>query len=644
MKHIILIGIFDESKLNSGSFSWTGQSFETIRSVFGETLETGIETSKGIAYFSTSANNSKNAYEIEIHELNYSQNSLSVKYSVIGVKDIPSVDLRNKAQRILRGLKILPSDKYLPYLSILNEEQYNRVIKPSSISEEIRILTEKNDWLGVINKFGTLEDIKNFPEAWEDEYVVSGISFATAKLSETYINLRHQFNNDAEKDKFLKLQKSYREITEALRLRCIELNPTNATYYSNLGYTHYQYVRELTHPGGRRDGNAKAEAEKALNYLNKALEINPDRTIDNYRKGQLLTEILPKMLLFSRKSVINKELIEEVNTKIKEGINAFETAIESYTKIPETSTQLKHRIFKDYIKCNYDVARSYASLIINDWDEFVFLLGLDKNIEANDSTTFIPEDLINTDKAIDFCLAAIHHDNPHPSTKSGLDSIIETASHNGIMEGVFKLYSLGKYHFQKSWILSGYGQKFNTTSDLFKTQAEHLLLAAFHFPWTQEKEKSDKSYIAERLCRLYIANKEYDKAIEILQPFLKRRVDYYIRYSLAQAFMLSGRISEARHQIKLALEDEKGNKEKWLGNFLDSIALLRNGEIKESKIELEKAIEVAATEGKHNIDTLLITQGYIAIKEGKRPESVEFFKSALTINPYRVSVQKRVNN
>ena len=55
----ILIGIFDESKLNSGSFSWTGQSFETIKNVFGERLESGIDVMKGYAYFSTSANNSK---------------------------------------------------------------------------------------------------------------------------------------------------------------------------------------------------------------------------------------------------------------------------------------------------------------------------------------------------------------------------------------------------------------------------------------------------------------------------------------------------------------------------------------------------------------------------------------------------------
>ena len=158
----------------------------------------------------------------------------------------------------------------------------------------------------------------------------------------------------------------------------------------------------------------------------------------------------------------------------------------------------------------------------------------------------------------------------------------------------------------------------------------------------KEKEKADKSYIAERLCRLFISKKEYEKAIDILQPYIIRRTDYYIRYSLAEAFMLAGKFEEARHQIKLALEDERGNKELWLGNFLDAVTLLRAGRVQDSKKELDKAIDAASKDGKHNIDTLLITQGYIAIKEGNRADAVEFFKNALEINPYRTSVKKRV--
>ncbi len=605
-------------------------------------LQDFCNTEKGIAYFATAANNSKNAYEIEIHALIYLVDSLTVQYTISGVLDIPSIEIRNKAQRILRGQKVLPNDRIIPYLSLLDDNQFQKLLRPGTLAEEIRLLTEKNDWHGILKKFGSLDDIRQFPDIWEDEYVLSGISFATAKLSETYINLRHQFQKDDEKLKFLKQQKHYREITEALRKRCVELNPTNPTNYSNLGYTHYQYVRELMHPGGRRDGNAKAEAEKALAYLNQALEINPDRTNDNYRKGQLLTEILPKLILFSKKSVINKEILEDVNAKIKEGIKSFESAIATYLKIPDSEPQKRKRAFKDFIKCNYDVARSYADLVINDWDEFVFLLGLDANITTTDVITFIPEDKENIDKAIDFAMEAIRNDSPSATSAFELQSIIDAASHDGVLEGVFKLYSLGKYNFQKYWILSGYGQKPSPAADMARNNAEYLLQAALHFPWPEEKQKSDKSYIAERLCRLYISKKEYEKAIEILEPYIKRRTDYYIRYSLAEALMLAGKFEEARHQIKLALEDEKGNKELWLGNFLDAVALLRAGRVQDSKTELKKAIDAASKEGKHNIDTLLITQGYIAIKEGNRAEAVGFFKNALEINPYRTSVKKRV--
>jgi len=57
---------------------------------------------------------------------------------------------------------------------------------------------------------------------------------------------------------------------------------------------------------------------------------------------------------------------------------------------------------------------------------------------------------------------------------------------------------------------------------------------------------------------------------------------------------------------------------------------------------LEKAIEIASKDDKHNLDSLLITQGYIAIKEGAKEDALAFFKQAVEMNPYRASIQKRV--
>ncbi len=45
----ILIGVFDESKLNLGQASWTGKSFEDIKSFFNDKLSEDFNDGKGIA-------------------------------------------------------------------------------------------------------------------------------------------------------------------------------------------------------------------------------------------------------------------------------------------------------------------------------------------------------------------------------------------------------------------------------------------------------------------------------------------------------------------------------------------------------------------------------------------------------------------
>ncbi|MBK7970956.1 MAG: hypothetical protein IPK08_19675 [Bacteroidetes bacterium] len=391
------------------------------------------------------------------------------------------------------------------------------------------------------------------------------------KLSETYVNLRQSFRDDSTKDKFLKQQSQYRKATEILRTRCIELEPQNPTYYSNLGYSHYQFVRELRLPGGRRDGNPKVEAETAIQLFKKALEINPHRINDNHRLGLLLTETLPKLNLFGKRSVISKELIESVNEKVIEGISAFKSGIESYEVYFSAQPNKQKQYHKDYIKCYYDIARAYSDLIRNDWDESIFLLGLDTNIDVEDRVSFIPIDLEHVDLAIQNLTKCIQIDASNVTQVTDIEGIRSFGLQNGTMEGVFKLYSLGKYYFLKYWILSGYGQRSNSEGDECRGKAEQLLLTALITDWPENKKNADKTFIAERLCRLYISKKEYEKAVEIMKPFIRKRMDYYVRYSLAEAFMLAGKYDEANQQIKLALEDDKGNKEKWLGHFLESV-------------------------------------------------------------------------
>lgn len=644
MKYTFIIGFSDEEKLLSGTQSWSSTAMDNIRKTFDFSLLTNDVIDVSYAYYSKAIDKQKFVRVVQINNLIVHDNIITINYSVGQEKSITSETLKSKVFKILRTDKIIEQNSYMPFCTILNNSQVERIFSKDNLIDKVNGFVKNSDWLSIYNLFKPIEDISKKNDVWNDADLLSSISFATAKLSEVYINLKHTFNNDQEKFKFLAQQKKYRQVTESLRKRCIELNPENSSYYSNLGYTHYQYSRELTQIGGRRDGKPLEEIESAIKYLNKALELNPKRLNDLYRKGMMLTELYPKLSLFSRNRP-EADKYKEVNIKIQEGIDAFELVVKHYDELPSEDVYNRKRYRKEYIKSCYDVARAYSDLVSNNWDEVVYLLSLDHNINENDKVQYIPKDLENIEMAIKNISNCSINDNyeflNNPVENFNLEDL---ASYNGNVEGVFKLYCLAKYNFTKFWILSGYGQRPNEKANEFRDLAERFYKKALDFTWSKEKERSDKSFIAERLCRLYLSRKEYDQAIKIISPFIRKRTDYYIRYSYASALMLNGHFDDAKYQIKLAQENIQSNKEMWLGHFISACSDLRNNNLESSKANLKKALDQAKNDGKTNIDSLLIAQGFISLKENDRPKAFKFFEEALDINPYRVSIQKRVPN
>ena len=644
MKYTFIIGFSDEEKLLSGTQSWSNIALDNIRKTFDFSLLNNDVIDVSYAYYSKAIDKQKFVRVVQINNLIIHDNSITINYSVGQEKSITSETLKSKVLKILRTDKIIEQNSYMPFCTILNNSQVERIFSKDNLIDKVNEFVKNSDWLSIYNLFKPIEDISKNDDVWNDADLLSSISFATAKLSEVYINLKHTFNNDQDKFKFLAQQKKYRQITESLRKRCIELNPENSSYYSNLGYTHYQYSRELTQIGGRRDGKPLEEIESAIKYLDKALELNPTRLNDLYRKGMMLTELYPKLSLFSRNRP-EADKYKEVNIKIQEGIDAFELVIKHYDEMPSEDVYNRKRYRKEYIKSCYDVARAYSDLVSNNWDEVVYLLSLDHNINENDKVQYIPKDLENIEMAIKNISNCSINDNyeflNNPVENFNLEDL---ASYNGNVEGVFKLYCLAKYNFTKFWILSGYGQRPNEKANEFRDLAERFYKKALDFTWSKEKERSDKSFIAERLCRLYISRKEYGQAIKIISPFIRKRTDYYIRYSYATALMLNGHFNDAKYQIKLAQENIQSNREMWLGHFISACSDLRNNNLESSKANLKKALDQAKNDGKTNIDSLLIAQGFISLKENDRPKAFKFLEEALDINPYRVSIQKRVPN
>ncbi len=249
MKYTFIIGFSDEEKLLSGTQSWSGTALDNIRKTFDFSLLDNDALDVSYAYFSKAIDKQKFIRVLQINNLIVNDNIITINYTVGQEESVTSETLKSKISKILKTDKIIDQNSYIPFCVVLNNSQVKRVFSKDNLIDKVNGFVKNSDWLSIYNLFKPIEDISKNSDVWNDADLLSSISFATAKLSEVYINLKHTFNNDHEKSKFLAQQKKYRQVTESLRKRCIELNPENSTYYSNLGYTNYQYSRELTQIG-----------------------------------------------------------------------------------------------------------------------------------------------------------------------------------------------------------------------------------------------------------------------------------------------------------------------------------------------------------------------------------------------------------
>ncbi len=447
------------------------------------------------------------------------------------------------------------------------------------LGKKIIQLKSKNDWQGIINLFEPLDTIKDNPRFWKSTFILDAISFATAKLSEVYINLKFNFKTDEERKEFLKLKKKLRDFTVLFRKRLIELRPDNPGYYSNLAYSYYQFCNELTLPGGRRDGDLLECADKALEYINNALKIEPNRISDLYRKGQILCSVLPPNLLFKGGKMPDSEVIKTVREKIKEGIKSFKKAEEIYEIIPLVDEKSLKRYFKEYVKSLYNIAKSYSDLVVQSSSLKNYFF--EKENYDKDESPYYQNDIENINRAIEYIDKCIIKDNHKLDNKNALPEGTIAGEYTGEIEGVFKLYSAGKYFFQKYIILINNNDNINAEEAGYL--AEKYFRKALKCRWSKEKTSQNKAFIAEKLARYYITKSDFEKAEFTLNPFIKNRTDYYVRYTYAFALYKLQKYNEAILQINQALAFEKANKEISLGFLMAYFIYTGMGENKKAQ-------------------------------------------------------------
>jgi len=636
MKSILLIGFSDMNSLQRGSSSWRGNY---LNDILGASDFSGINvatTSRVIGYFAGKADADKYCFELDPDNIELKEKFLKIDYSVLGKSELISGQIKSAIFGILNAKE--SGINNFPFCIAVEEPDLVSLIEDEAVIKQLNKLKSKNDWLGIYKLFDPLKNIKERRHIWSNVKILDTLSFACAKLSEVYINLKFNFKTEKEKNDFLVGQKKYREETILLRERCIELNPKYAGYYSNLGYSYYQYVRELMTPGGRRDGKIMEEANRCIVQLDKALEIDPNRITDLYRKGKILTSVFPVSMKFSKLAKDREELNKETRKVIAEGIKCYQQAEEVFEIIPLIDEKSLQRYKKEYIKSLYNTAAAYNKFVFFGWDYAKFFLKLNSDIA--DKRDDIKSEALES--SIEYMEKCIVKDSSLTEKKISLSEAIDIAKSNGDVCGVYKLYSSGKYFFQKYWYLSGYGSNENLRSNDARAVAERYLIEALKFPWTENFRRQSKAFIAERLCRLYITKGEYEKGLIVLKPFINDRTDYYIRYTYATAAYCGGKFEEASVQINASFADRRKNHEVWLGHLMLSCIEIKKGDTGAGELQLRKAIAEAGGCGKRNTERLYITQSFIKYKSGDKKSAIESLEEVLKINPGRTVIKERL--
>jgi tetratricopeptide (TPR) repeat protein len=642
LRTTLVIGFFKEEDVRKGYAFYRGKYYDSIKNLIDTDAIIKSSENKAIGYVIGKDYSDENCYNLHICDIHCLDDHMKIDYIVNGRLAFDSQFITSSLRQIIPAEKM--NGPYLPVCAPVQTEILQRFINEETALAKVKPLQKRNDWKGIYDLFSPVSELPQKPNLWNNISVISQLSFATAKLSEVYVNLKHQFSNDEDRKKFLAMKKKYREETIMLRKRCIELEPKKPGHYSNLGYTHYQHVRELLMPGGRRDGNLKEEATKAIEYLNKALELDPQRIPDLYRKGQLLCKVTPNQKLFAGGCRNPKEeQIKGANNDVTEGIGCYQRIKEVWEILPVLEDKMTKRYQKEYIKGLYNMACAYGDLAPELWDSSNYL-NINDEMFTREASSYERAKVELIDKALTAMEECCASDNAALETTFRMPEPIVTAKFNGFAEGVFKLYNTGKLYLQKYLILSGGSADDKNEASACLEKAEKYLRASLNFNWSKDLTNQSKDFIAERLARVLIIKGEFNEAVNTIRKHIRKFSMYYIRYTLSVALIRCGRNKEAEEELALAMKFEKSNAELWKGHFIRFASSISEGKYDEAYMHLKKADEAAKNCGKRSLERLMLGRSYLHKCKGENEKSAEVLNQLRSISPTRNGVVQKLKN
>jgi hypothetical protein len=522
-----------------GSFFWGEKYFPEIRNYIPLNTTDVISITEGIIYFNKANQKQNPALKIKVYQTHITRAYLKINFTVVEQFKYNSFQVKNAHKQYLQKNSVLE----LPFCSAVDEEKFFPLLENGQLLSEITFYETNNNWNEIYKILERFMPIEN-SELWNNAQILNSFAFATAKLSECTENLKRKFPDKEKRKEFLSKKKHFRELTIKLRKRCIELEPENPAYYSNLAYSYYQSVNELNTPNGRRDGNLIREAEQALFYLEKTLTLDSSRITDRYRKAILLSEILPNHNLYKNsddnpddKSNLNIKYASAIEM-IKRGIEELVNLVNIFEKLSsnENSTgkslQLKHQYKKYYIKALYHIAQKRVKLAKIDFNLLNLLFGYKViQLDPNDAGHVI-QSLNIANSYINKC---IQYDYTKKKEEKYLIDLVEC---DNFISAVYKAYLkavIETYLF----VMTDQIKHLNTAKEFFHKALE------LNFP--KEQSRQNKIFVLEKIAALNLIEGKYDSSIKMLEPIYQKNNNKisnnfppYAAYTLSIAYSLTG--------------------------------------------------------------------------------------------------------
>lgn len=530
---------------SSGEFYWGSSYFQNVRCHLPNSVTDILQIQNAILFFLKKDQSENFALYLKINSIVVNSYSLKVKYSIVKTINLKSYLIKYALKEILQKRSIME----LPFCCAVNEKIFYDTIDKLGLFYVINSLEEKNNWKEIYDHFLKYQPIeKSFH--WNNADMLSKFSFAFSKLAQCSVNLKKKFPDPKQRASFLKEKKEFRELTVMLRERCIELQPENPSFHSNIGYSYYQSVSELAMPGCRRDGNISAETKTAIKYLDQALKLDSTRIADHYRKARLLFNTLALSAQFKQNDDSSaddkKQNALEFTSAAIQSLAAIVKMFEENADASKSSNLPAQpgeapddgmkRYKKYYIKALYNLSQIHYKLGKQKVNPKLFSVYPENNAEGSmDINRKHLEHLSSADQFIDTCILKDNY-------KKNLTELIDKAAVNNDALGVHKLYLKGLV--QLAFFIHTKKAKHNLLAKEFLYRANET-----EFP--KEMQRQNKIFILEKIALLNIAEKKYDNAIAVLEPIQQRSKFFpeYAQYTLALAYTLNNQPAQARQII-----------------------------------------------------------------------------------------------